>query len=232
MNFTKNLDILTQDKKDIKLAMDIELHKEIKQFLENNYEYQILSEEEDSIYNFDEFDHYYWIVDPLDGSLNYSRKIPLYCISIALWKLDQPIYGLIYDVSRNELFRGLVPDKLADNNGKRVSVSSLNKVDKGVLFTGFPSWRNYNDSSLYDFNSKIQKWKKLRLLGSAALSLAWVSCGRGDAYTEEDIRIWDVAAGLALVKAAGGAIYINKRERKNFVTAIATNGQISIQELQ
>ena len=72
-------------------------------------------------------------------------------------------------------------------------------------------------------------WKKVRLFGSAALSLAWVACGRCDAYVEEDIRIWDVAAGLAIVKAAGGEVNVGvNKKRKNYVTAVATNGKIKV----
>ena len=78
---------------------------------------------------------------------------------------------------------------------------------------------------------KIKNWKKIRAIGSAALSLTWVARGWADAYIEEDIRIWDVAAGLGLVLAAGGEIYLKENEQPNFVTAIATNGKISVKDL-
>ena len=116
-------------------------------------------------------------------------------------------------------------------NNKQCISSSITNPEKGVLCTGFPSWRNFNDESLSLFLKKINKWKKIRTIGSAALSLVWVARGWADAYIEEDIRIWDVAAGLAIVKAAGGEIYLKENDRPNFVTAIATNGKISVKEL-
>lgn len=230
--FNESIIVISDNLKDIKISNDKILHSKIYNYLKENFEYPILSEEDDVIYDFLEIDDYLWIVDPLDGSLNFSRRIPLFCISISLWRNGSPIYGLIYDIVRGEKYSGLCKERNAIMNDKIISVSLIENINKGVLCTGFPSWRKYGKESLYEFISKVQKWKKLRLLGSAALSLAWVACGRVDAYIEEDIRIWDVAAGLAIVKAAGGDIYIEKRERNNFITAIATNGNISIKEFE
>jgi myo-inositol-1(or 4)-monophosphatase len=116
-------------------------------------------------------------------------------------------------------------------NGEKIETSPVKNKNQGVICTGFPSWRDYGTDSLSRFVRKVQEWKKVRMIGSAALSLAWVACGRVEAYMEEDIRIWDVAAGLALVRAAGGEIYFKTNISANFVTAAAANSYISIKEL-
>lgn len=144
-----------------------------------------------------------WIVDPLDGTLNYKRGIDLCCVSIALWEDDRPLLGVVYDFHREELFSGLVGQG-AWRNEVAIRVSEVGESARAVLGTGFPVSRDFASPALARFIGRVRAFKKLRLLGSAALSLAWVACGRIDAYCEEDIMLWDVAAGIALVAAAGG----------------------------
>jgi myo-inositol-1(or 4)-monophosphatase len=234
---TDKRSILSEIQKDISLSTDQFLDKEITTFLQSNYPYPILSEESGRQSDFREFDDYFWIIDPLDGTLNYSRSIPISCISIALWQKQAPIIGIIYDFYHDEMFTGVVEKTEITGkagawlNDEPILTAHVQNKSQGVICTGFPSWRNYGTESLLNFVKKVQDWKKVRLIGSAALSLAWVACGRVDAYMEEDIRIWDVAAGLALVKAAGGNIYFKANERPNFVTAVATGKKISVKEL-
>ena len=228
---------LSAVKKDISLSTDKYLDKEIKMFLQANFSYPILSEESREQPDFSEFEDYFWIIDPLDGTLNFSRFIPISCISIALWQKQKPVIGIIYDFYHDEMFTGVVEKseisskKGAWLNKEKIMTSQVKNEDQGVICTGFPSWRNYGTESLLKSVKKVQDWKKVRLIGSAALSLAWAACGRVDAYMEEDIRIWDVAAGLALVKAAGGDICFKSTGRTNYVTAIATNKKIKVKEL-
>ena len=221
--------IVSEDGKDIKLNVDAEINKKIISFLANKFPYPILSEEEKNQISFKKYNKKFWIIDPLDGSLNFSRNIPMSCISIALFNDSKPNYGCIYDFNRNELF--VAGSNSCYLNGSRTTTSKIDRKSKGILCTGFPSWRNYEDGSLIKFLDKIKNWKKIRAIGSAALSLTWVARGWADAYIEEDIRIWDVAAGLGLVLAAGGEIYLKENEQPNFVTAIATNGKISVKDL-
>lgn len=221
-------------KKDISISTDKILNEKITSFLSKEFSFPILSEEAETQTSYEEFKDCVWIIDPLDGSLNYLRQIPFCCISIALWQKSQPILGMIYDFNRDELFVGntqkttLTGSKGAWLNHHPIHVSKIAEKSQGVICTGFPSWRNYKTDSLLNFVKKVQDWKKVRLLGSAALSLAWTAAGRVEAYFEEDIRIWDVAAGLTIVKAAGGDILIKPSPKKNFVTAIAINGKIPI----
>ena len=143
-----------------------------------------------------------WIVDPLDGTMNYLQGIPFCCVSVALWKDDEPVAGSVYDFDRDEMFSAIVGTG-AWLNGLPLRVGSVPPY-RAVLFTGFPAGTDFGPASLTRFVTQVSTFRKIRLLGSAALSLAYVAAGRGDAYFERDIRIWDVAAGLALVRAAGG----------------------------
>ena len=224
-----DIQVLYNEKKDIKLTTDLELNEKIVSFLENNFEYQILSEESNNKISFSKYKEPIWIIDPLDGTLNFNREIPLCCITTSLWNNSKPIFACIYDFNRGDLY--YIENDMCYINKKKSNVSEVLDSAYGVLCTGFPSWRDYEDDSLKNFLQKVQNWKKIRAIGSAALSLAWIARGWADAYIEEDIRIWDVAAGLALVKAAGGDFYFQENDRPNFVTAIATNGKISIKEL-
>jgi len=208
---------------DVKIKADTRSESLIIEELSTKSKHPILSEENGLTKVGLNNDEYCWIVDPLDGSLNYSRGIPINCISIALWKGMEPLLGVVYDFNRNEMFTGIVGHGAWLNNIP-IKVSVIKEKSKAVLFTGFPAGTNYSQESLLAFVDDIKKYKKIRLLGSAAISLAYVACGRGDCYRENDIKIWDVAAGLALVKAAKGLIkytfsentYSLKVEAKNY----------------
>lgn len=188
--------------KDIKTQADVAAEQLILARLAAGSGFAALAEESGGAYD-ERGESPTWIVDPLDGTLNHSREIPLATVSIGLWQAGKPLLGVVYDFNRDELFCGVVGHG-ADCNERPLRVSATASRAEGVFCTGFPSARSYDTSSLLEFVLKVQEWKKIRLLGSAALSLAWVAAGRADAYGEDDIQFWDVAAGLPLVLAAGG----------------------------
>ena len=175
--------------------------------LQQHSSFPILTEESGIIGELDR-EQYLWIVDPLDGSLNYSQGIPFCCISIGLWKANSPVLGVIYDFYRNELFSGIIGEG-AWLNETSIKISETTKKKEAILCTGFPIKTNFSEKAITRFVNQIQAYKKVRLLGSAALSLAYVACGRVDAYIEENIMLWDVSAGCAIVKAAGGEVQID-----------------------
>jgi len=146
-----------------------------------------------------------WILDPLDGTYNYHRGFPMHAVSIALWERGTPVFGVIHDITTACSYSGQVGGA-AWYDGVRIRVSDVKDTSEAVLATGFPAGRGYDDKDLRAFIRSIQAYKKIRMIGSAALSLAHVAAGRFDIYHEQDIRLWDVAAGLALVQAAGGSI--------------------------
>ncbi|MFV0284220.1 MAG: inositol monophosphatase family protein [Castellaniella sp.] len=158
-----------------------------------------------------------WCIDPLDGTTNFISGIPHYAVSIALighegcrasggepLPQDTPLIGVVYDPNREELFSSLY-GLGAWLNGRRIQCSATTTLDRAVLATGFP-FRDFSFESRYmpTLSDAIHTTRGIRRLGSAALDLAWTACGRYDGYWEMGLAPWDVAAGTALVRAAGG----------------------------
>ena len=211
---------------DVKIAADRRAEGLIVDQLRAHTSFAILSEEAGLIAAQGPAGSLSWIIDPLDGSLNYHQGIPLCCISIALYDGWEPVLGVIYDFNRGELFTGIVGQG-AHCNGVAIHPSLTQRREEAVLATGFPVSRDFAAPALRAFIDQIRGFRKVRLLGSAALSLSYVACGRLDAYTEENIMLWDVAGGCALIKAAGGRV--EQRRGADFqqpVMVYADNGKL------
>jgi myo-inositol-1(or 4)-monophosphatase len=144
-----------------------------------------------------------WIVDPLDGTMNYKHGIPLCCVSLALSVGGKPVLGVIDDFNRGERFSGIAGAG-AWLNGVAMRVSKATDPARAILATGFPTKFDIGGPALDAFMASARRFKKVRMLGSAALMMAYVAAGRIDAYTENDIMYWDIAAGAALIEGAGG----------------------------
>ena len=206
--------------KEVKLIADRELNSVMLQKLKKLSSFNILSEENDEkVLNKNDYN---WILDPLDGSFNYLRGIPLYCISLGLWMGNEPILGVIYDLTQDDIYHGIIGED-AYKNKIKISVSSVNISSDAVLCTGFPVNYSYSKDNVINFVNNVQNYKKIRLFGSAAMSLSFVACGRVDAYIEDNIMIWDVAAGIAIVKAAGGQVNFTNGRLNNSLIVRATN---------
>jgi myo-inositol-1(or 4)-monophosphatase len=190
--------------KEWKVDLDFQLEREIIAEISSKSSLPILSEE--SIPK-DHLGASYWVVDPLDGSANCLRGIPICATSIALWHENRPVLGVVLDLIRNELYYGS-NEFGAWCNDSQIYVSEENLMENAILNTGFPSALNINTRYLTKMTPFYKSFGKVRMFGSAALSLAFVACGKSDSYFEEGIAIWDVAAGLALVRAAGGVVNI------------------------
>lgn len=221
-NFSKYRQVKSDVGRDIKIEADRQLEAVILEELSRGSGYSVLSEESGLVQGLKKDSSYRWIVDPFDGSFNFSRGIPLYCISVAFWNGMEPLVGVVYDFQRHEMFCGIVGEGTWLND-KAVHVSSVKEKSKAVLCTGFPSYTDFSKDALLDFTRSAAEYKKVRLFGSAALSLAYVSCGRADVYEEKHIKLWDVAAGMALVKAAGGVLQCRLTEKENAVCVRACN---------
>jgi myo-inositol-1(or 4)-monophosphatase len=161
----------------------------------------------------------YWVVDPLDGSFNYVRGIPLFCVSVALCRDLDPTLGCVHDVSRDETFAG-GPGLGATLNGTEIAPAAGRDE---IIATGFPSAARHDDAALLDVVRPTATYAKMRMIGSAALSLAWVASGRMDAYRETGIRWWDVAGGLALVAATGGRLEVSGTGPEDLLQVTATH---------
>ncbi|PKP32990.1 MAG: inositol monophosphatase [Bacteroidetes bacterium HGW-Bacteroidetes-16] len=151
-------------------------------------------------------DEYNWIVDPLDGTTNFVHGIPLFSISIALMKKDELLIGVVYEVNLKECFYAWKSGG-AFLNGKPIHVSGTDKLDNSLIATGFPYYDySFLDPYLSLFKDLMQTSRGVRRLGSAAVDLAYVACGRFDLFYEYGLQPWDVAAGALIVKEAGGMV--------------------------
>lgn len=151
-------------------------------------------------------DQYNWIIDPLDGTTNFIHGLPCFAISLALTDQNIPVLGIIYEINLDECFyagKGLG----AWLNGKPIRVSEMGKMEESFLATGFP-YKNYGRLDAYMDLMKylLNHTRGIRRLGSAATDLAYVACGRFDAFYEYGLSPWDVAAGIILVQEAGGEV--------------------------
>ena len=148
-------------------------------------------------------DAVHWVVDPLDGTVNYSRGIAYCCVSVALSAGGAPVLGVVNDFTRREVFTG-APGLGAWRDGAPMRVSTVTAPERAILGFGNPAGFDYDDTQLLALHRTLNRFHKVRQPGAAALMMAHVACGLMDAFMEDDISYWDVAAGTALIRAAGG----------------------------
>jgi myo-inositol-1(or 4)-monophosphatase len=149
---------------------------------------------------------YLWAIDPLDGTTNYTHQYPQVCVSIGLIESGQATVGVVYNPILEELFEG-GKGLGVRLNGKAVSVSSVPRLDEGLLVTGFCyDRRQTNDNNVAEFCHLVMSAQGVRRAGAAALDLAQLAAGRLDAYWERGLNPWDIAAGVALIEEAGGRV--------------------------
>jgi len=147
-----------------------------------------------------------WIIDPLDGTTNFVHQLPFYSISIALAQDDDLLLGVVYAPCTRDMFSA-VRGAGAFLNGVPIRVSAQSKLEDALLATGFPYYRfDRMEEYMASLEQLMRQCRGLRRLGSAALDLAYVACGRFDAYFEHNLQPWDVAAGILLVREAGGVV--------------------------
>jgi len=179
-------------------------------------------------------DRYNWIIDPLDGTTNFIHGLPVYSVSIALQEYDQLVSGVVYEVNQDECFYAS-KDSPAFLNGNEIRVSNAPSISNSLLATGFPYY-DFSKQQQYInlFTELMKSCHGLRRMGSAAVDLAYTACGRFEAFYEYNLNSWDVAAGVVIVKQAGGHVVnfsggdevINSRE------LLATNGKITDEMLE
>ena len=171
---------------------------------------------------------YQWIIDPIDGTVNFAHGIPICCVSIGLIFEGKIVLGAVYNPVMNELFvaeRG----KGATLNGQPISVSVKSDFSTAFLVTGFPyNWPDGPEHPIRVFERLILEGLPVRRLGSAAIDLCWVACGRFDGFWEYNLNAWDVAAGYLIVEEAGGKITDFDGNPYNIFDkqTLATNGLI------
>jgi len=151
-------------------------------------------------------EEYKWIIDPLDGTTNYIHGISPFSVSIALIKEDELVLGVVYEISLNELFYAWKGSN-AYLNGKIIKVATAKKSEDTLIATGFPYYDFERvDSYISTMKELMRETRGLRRMGSAAVDLVYVACGRFDAFFEHSLHSWDVAAGVFIVQQAGGKV--------------------------
>lgn len=147
-----------------------------------------------------------WVIDPLDGTTNFLHKLPLFSISIALAKDEDILLGVVHDPSRNECFYAW-KDGGAYMNGEPIETSKIDTLNESLIATGFPySLRGKADNYFSLIRHFVETTHGVRRLGSAAIDMCYVACGRFEAYFEFNLKPWDVAAGIIIVREAGGVV--------------------------
>lgn len=208
---------------DLKLKADLESEKFIKEYIQANSDYPILAEESGK--SVEDLGEIFWVVDPLDGTANYARNLPLCCVSIALVENLKPVVGVIFDFNNNDLYQGSTNTK-ALKNDEMINISNINDQKKGILLTGLPNNTDFSDASIFNFVKDFQNWRKVRMIGSAAMAAAYVASGSADVYKENNTYLWDIAAGAAIVESAGGIVKITEPNENYQVNVFISNGKI------
>ena len=179
---------------------------------------------------------YHWFVDPLDGTTNFAHRFPVFSVTIALSDADMhPILGVVYDPARDETFKG-VRGHGATLNGRPLRVTSVRDLSQAMAVTGFPYDRwTAEDNNTERFGHFVRRTQGVRCVGSAALDLCSVACGRHDFYWENGPNPWDVQAGLLFVQEAGGKVTdwtgVLSRDALSGSPILATNGYLHDQAL-
>ena len=207
----ENLQVSKKGPKDFVTNSDKKTEKVlINELTKNKKKYSILSEEIGFIKNDD--NDYIWVIDPIDGTTNFLHGIPHFCISIGLKFRDEIISGIIFDPIKNEIFYA-EKNQGAFFNNHRIRVSKRKNLDDCLFAT------NKNGLSSTDLNARI--------FGSAALDLAYVASGRIDGYFQNDLNLWDIAAGTLIVKEAGGIVNNYDLEKTNNIKLVASSENIN-----
>ncbi len=208
-------EILEEKGRDIKLLVDQKTEALIRSHLKKT-NIDILGEE----YGGQITSKIYWVVDPIDGTANYFRGLDSCCISIALFERDECVIGIIYNFNNDQMYSA-VKGEGAFLNDVKISVSDIDKKSKASITTGFPASESIESSM--NFLNGLVGWKKVRMFGSAALSCAYVASGKCDYYSEKGVYLWDFAAGICLVKEAGGNVEYSLIDKDRYEVVFSNN---------
>jgi myo-inositol-1(or 4)-monophosphatase len=225
-NFQQRQRVKAAAAHDIKLEIDVRAQDLIGKLLLEEFPSHALYGEEGIVG--DQSSDHQWIVDPLDGTVNYFYGVPHFCISIALRLHNEIVVGVIYDPIRGEMWTGQ-KGEVSKLNGTPIHVSDRAKLAEAVISIGLAKTGETINTNFPLLQQMIHRVRKCRVLGSAALDMAYVASGRFDAYIETGISLWDIAAGSLLVENAGGTVDLRPRENmKDKYSIVASNGLIDL----
>lgn len=218
---------------DIKLELDVRSQKLIEKRLRSAFPQVALLGEEGTAGDFQT--EYRWVVDPIDGTVNFSYGIPHACVSIALQRRApktarsvypdgyQTVVGVVYDPFCDEMWTA-IRGQPARLDGRPIRVSRRPKLSEAIVSIGFAKSRESLEALLPYFNQLVYRVRKIRMMGAAALALTYVASGRFDAYIERGINIWDIAAGGLILECAGGEFWRQPVDKQHTYRMVASNG--------
>lgn len=225
-NFGRPLHVDVNEAHDIKLELDRRSQDLIETLLLARYPDHAIYGEEGMRGAADS--EFQWVIDPIDGTVNFFYGVPHFAVSIALRRAGKILVGVIYDPMRDELWaveEGGVPTL----NGQPIAVSARTSLSEAVVSVGVAKSLDSINRGLPLFDRMARSAKKCRMMGSAALDIAYVASGRLDAYIESTISLWDVAAGLLLVERAGGVVKLEPHEAQaEKYSIVASSGHIDL----
>jgi myo-inositol-1(or 4)-monophosphatase len=229
---------------DIKLELDVRCQKLIERRLRSAFPRIAVLGEEGIVGDPESAQR--WVVDPIDGTVNFTYGIPHACVSIALQvkvaeagprspvgATFETVVGVVYDPFCDEVWTAMrgQPARL---NGRLIRVSSRRRLEETILTLGFAKHRRSLEAMMPTFNRLVHRVRKIRIMGSAALALTYVASGRMDAYVESGVRLWDIAAGGLILECAGGDFWHEPVAGEHAYRVLANNGQLrpTLQRLQ
>ena len=225
-NFRRRQRVNAVTAHDVKLEIDLQTQELISDLLLKEFPSHAIYGEEGIAG--DQSTEHQWVVDPLDGTVNYFYGIPHFCVSIGLRLRSEIMVGVIYDPIRDEMWAGQ-KGEAPKLNGCPFRVSDRADLTEAVISIGLAKTGETINANFPLLQAMIHRVRKCRVLGSAALDLAYVACGRLDAYIEQGISLWDIAAGWLLVENAGGTVDLRPREdMKDKYSIVASNGVIDL----
>lgn len=214
---------------DLKLALDVESQRIITERLLADFPgHAVLGEE--GLAGVDGSE-YRWIVDPIDGTVNFFYGIPHFAVSIALERAGEVVAGVVVDPMQREVWSVEAggPARLGD---REISVSSRSALSESIVMLGFAKTPDKIDEGMRRYRAFAPRVRKVRMLGSAALAMTYVASGRLDVYVEETVSLWDIAAGKLLVEEAGGRAELTPHPgRDDRYSIVCWNGKLPIPEL-
>ncbi len=223
-----SLQVDSAEQHDIKLELDRRIQEQIRREIIAAYpEHGFLGEEGGAAANPGQHE---WVVDPIDGTVNLFYGIPHYAVSVACRFDGRSLAGAIYDPNRDEMFSTHAGGG-STCNGKKIQVAKRLLLEEAVVALGFSKGKATIDKCLELYQFYGGRVRKMRAMGSAALDLAYVAAGRLDAYIEQGVSIWDVAAGSLLVEEAGGQVRITAGDPKGKLHLVASNGRIPLERV-
>ena len=228
-NFETDLLVDEMHDHDIKLNLDVKSQELITDKILSTFPDHAIYGEEGIAGNQDSPQQ--WIVDPIDGTVNFFYGIPHFCISIAMRKEGELVIGVVYDPMMDEMY-AVDFEGPPTRNSKEIKPSERATLGEAVVTIGFSKSKEAMDAGLTRYKAIAYRVRKTRMMGSAALALAYIACGRLDAYIEEQISIWDIAAGQLLLERGGGSVVLSQSgTNPDKSSIIASNGRLPLDEV-